>query len=125
MTWAAGSNSFSPDHRPGFAAGAVPPSPPPPASRTNGSLRVDVLVDYVTYFESDTFDWLAIVLLPGDTESRRRIFVIPRALADAKAKRDKPTAKTANERYWRIDEVPNMFAAFDGNLSLTTTRTIT
>src|SRR6516164_3803933 len=39
MTWAAGSNSFSPDHRPGFAAGAVPPWPPPPASRTNGELR--------------------------------------------------------------------------------------
>ena len=35
MTWAAGSNSFSPDHRPGFAAGAIPPWPPPPASRTN------------------------------------------------------------------------------------------
>ena len=40
-----GSNSFSPDHRPGFAAGAVPPSPPPPASRTNGAPAFDVLVD--------------------------------------------------------------------------------
>jgi SRSO17 transposase len=31
MTWAAGRNSFSPDHRRGFAADAVLPSPPPPA----------------------------------------------------------------------------------------------
>ena len=46
MKWAAGSNSFSPDHRLGFAAGAVPHLRPPPALRTNGChLRVDVLVD--------------------------------------------------------------------------------
>jgi hypothetical protein len=37
MTWVSDSDSFSPDHRPGFATGAVVPSPPPPASRTNGA----------------------------------------------------------------------------------------
>ena len=37
ITWAAGRDSFSPDHRPGFAAGAVPPWPPPPASQRNGA----------------------------------------------------------------------------------------
>src|SRR6516225_943828 len=35
ITWAAGRDSFSPDHRPGFAAGAVPPWRPPPASQRN------------------------------------------------------------------------------------------
>jgi hypothetical protein len=73
---------------------------------------------YVSYNETDIFDWLAIVLLPGNTETRRRLFLIPRTLADAKARRDKPTSKTANERYWRIDEVSKIFAEFENNFTL-------
>ena len=73
---------------------------------------------YVEYLESDSFDWLAIVLLPGDTETQRRFFLIPRKLADERARRDKPTAKTAKVRYWRVDEVPTKFEKFEGNFSL-------
>jgi hypothetical protein len=73
---------------------------------------------YVSYDEADIFDWLAIVILPGNTETRRRLFSIPRTLADAKARRDKPMSKTANERYWRIDEVSKTFAKFEDNFSL-------
>jgi len=73
---------------------------------------------YVSYNETDIFDWLAIVLLPGNTETRRRLFLIPRTLADAKARRDKPPSKTANERYWRIDEVSKIFAEFESNFTL-------
>jgi hypothetical protein len=47
-------------------------------------------------------------------QQERRIFLIPRKLADEKARRDKPTSKTAKERYWRIDEVAKIFADFEG-----------
>ena len=73
---------------------------------------------YVVYHVTDTFDWLAIVILPSGIESQRRMFLVPRAYADARAKHDKPTSKTANERYWRVDEVAKVFAAFEGNFSL-------
>jgi hypothetical protein len=73
---------------------------------------------FVTYLDTDVFDWLAIVLLPGGEQKHRAIYLIPRALADAKARRDKPTSKTANERYWRIDEVEKLFADFKWNFSL-------
>ena len=74
--------------------------------------------NYVSYKASDSFGWLAIVLLPGGPQPERRIFVIPRTVADAKARRDSPTAGSADERYWRLDEVPNMFASFEGNFVL-------
>jgi hypothetical protein len=74
--------------------------------------------NFVDYWETDDFDWLAIVLLPGEIEKRRRLFLIPRKLADEKARRDKPTSKTAKQRYWRIDEVAKIFADFEGNFSL-------
>jgi hypothetical protein len=73
---------------------------------------------YVVYNSTDDFDWLAIVLLPGADVKTRRIFVVPRALADDKARRDKPTSKTAHERYWRQDEIPKQFAAYENNFCL-------
>ena len=73
---------------------------------------------YLSYNVTDIFDWLAIVILPGNTETRRRLFLIPRTLADAKARRDKPLSKTENERYWRIDEVSKIFAKFENNFTL-------
>jgi hypothetical protein len=73
---------------------------------------------FVVYLETDDFDWLAIVILPGENERERRFFLIPREIADKKARRDKPSSKTANERYWRIDEVARLFADYEGNFSL-------
>jgi hypothetical protein len=73
---------------------------------------------FVSYRETDTFDWLAIVLLECGTERKRRVFLIPRDLADAEARRDSPTAGTADERYWRIDEIAKRFPHFEDNFSL-------
>lgn len=73
---------------------------------------------YVGYLEADKFDWLAIVLLPGEEQEERRFFIIPRKEADAEARRDRPTAKTAAERYYRIDEVAEKFSKFERNFSL-------
>jgi len=73
---------------------------------------------FVVYKVTDHFDWLAIVLLPGEGVPDRRIYIVPRAFADANARRDKPTSKTAAERYWRQDEVPTLLAAFKNNYRL-------
>ena len=73
---------------------------------------------FVEYNVTESFDWLAIVILPSGTDNRRRLFVIPRAVADAKARRNKPSTKSANYRYWRIDEVEKIFAPFEQNFSL-------
>ena len=73
---------------------------------------------FVEYSVTQAFDWLAIVILPAGTENRRRLFVVPRAIADAKARRNKPTTQYANYRYWRIDEVERILADFEQNFSL-------
>lgn len=77
----------------------------------------------MVYEAKDQFDWLAIVLLPGEDQPNRRVFVIPRSIADARARRDKPTSKTADERYWRQDEIPVVFSAFENNFRLSPTGT--
>jgi hypothetical protein len=80
---------------------------------------------FIDYWEPDIFDWLAVVILPAGTEPKRRLFLLPRAHADATARRDKPTSKTAEQRYWRIDEFAAKFAAFENNFSLNPKETIT
>ncbi|WP_287203084.1 hypothetical protein [Mesorhizobium sp.] len=72
----------------------------------------------VGYNDYDLFDWLAIVLLPAGELTERRIYVIPRALAENLARRDKPTSMTAAERYFRVDQVPELFAAWRSNFPL-------
>jgi hypothetical protein len=44
---------------------------------------------FVDYWEADTFDWLAVIILEGGEAPKRRLFLIPRAVADAKARRDR------------------------------------
>jgi hypothetical protein len=76
---------------------------------------------YVAYDIRDKFDWLAIVLAPGDNQRNRRTFIVPKSIADAKARHDSPTAQTAHERYWRQDEIAKVFPEFENNFSLSST----
>lgn len=69
---------------------------------------------YVEYKAGDQFDWLAIVLL----STVRDIYMVPRSVADQHARRDKLTSKTAELRYFRIDEVERLFGAYRGNFTL-------
>ena len=78
---------------------------------------------FVVYNARDQFDWLAIVLLPGADQRNRRIFVVPRNVADDQARKDKPTSKTADERYWRQDEISGRFSAYENNFCLSPTGT--
>lgn len=73
---------------------------------------------YVDFKESDDFDWLAIVILPTDEHPNRKIYLVPRDLADSKARRDSPTSETAFVRYYRIDEVERLFGEFESNFGL-------
>lgn len=73
---------------------------------------------YVDYKEHDQFDWLAIVILSADGAVTRDLYMVPRSAADRYARRDKPTSKTAQLRYYRIDEVERLFGAYRSNFSL-------
>lgn len=80
---------------------------------------------FLEYNSRDEFEWLAMVLLPSESEQRnllpaigRKVFIIPRALADEKARQNGPDTKSARQRYWRLDEIPTLFAAFESNFGL-------
>ena len=76
---------------------------------------------FVSYEAKDEFDWLAIVLLPGADQARRRIFVVPRDVADQRASRDRPTSKDADSRYWRQDRISEVLAEYEDNFCLSRT----
>lgn len=73
---------------------------------------------YLDYKAGDMFDWLAIVILSGEGGALRQVYMVPKATADHHARRDKPTSRTANDRYFRIDEVERLFSAFTSNFTL-------
>jgi len=41
--------------------------------------------NFIGYAEKALFDWLAIVILPGPGCERRRLFIVPRHIADARS----------------------------------------
>jgi hypothetical protein len=106
----------APDYWPGYDVIAQPPNAPPQRisvkSRTFKRGQA-----FVSYSAVDEFDWLAIVILPGEDSSSRRIFVIPRSVA-LKNARTYSTEKTTNLREYRIDEVAQKFGAYGCNFSL-------
>lgn len=69
---------------------------------------------YLEYNCHDEFDWLCAVIFESE---RRRLFVIPRAVADQHARRDQ-SPKTAHLRYYRIDQVCEIFAQWENNFGL-------
>lgn len=73
---------------------------------------------FVEYMDYDQFDWLAIVLLGAADCNDRAIYIVPRSEADRLARQDKPTAKTAQIRYFRIDQVERLFCSYRNNFVL-------
>ena len=71
---------------------------------------------FVDYWGKDEFDWLAIVLLPGAGQSRRRIFIVPRSVADAQTSKRK--TKQPDDRYWRLDRVAEALSEYEDNYKL-------
>ncbi len=111
-----------PDNWPCYDVIAQPANGGPPQRISVKSRTFKRGGDTAVYYNvNDQFDWLAIVLLPGADLAQRRIFVIPRALADSKARGDRPTSKTADSRWWRQDEVAAVFADYENNFCLSPT----
>jgi hypothetical protein len=75
----------------------------------------------VDFDSTAQFDWWAIVLLPGADLVTRRIFIIPRDVAEVRAKRNKPTTKWGHYRYLRQDKVAEVFSEFENNFRLSPT----
>ena len=114
--------SKMPDGWPGYDVVAQPPDVSIPPQRISVKARTfkrggDT---FVVYSNRDVFDWLAIVLLPGDNLAERRFFLIPRTHADEVARRDSEESRTADQRYWRQDQVPTLCARFERNFRLLT-----
>lgn len=69
---------------------------------------------YLEYNCHDEFDWLCAVILH---DSGRRFFVVPRETADQHARKDR-SPKTAHLRYFRVDQVADIFAMWENNFGL-------
>jgi hypothetical protein len=73
-----------PDIWPGYDVIAQPPGKKPRriSVKTRSFAKSG---HFVGYAEKDVFDWLAIVILPGLGCAERRIFIVPRRVADERA----------------------------------------
>ncbi len=74
---------------------------------------------FVDYWAKDQFDWLAIVLLPGADQLRRRFFIVPKSVADERLGRHK--AKFPDDKYLRQDRIAEDLSEFEDNFCLSTT----
>ena len=105
----------APDFWPGYDIVAQPPGRP--LQRISVKSRTFKKgAAFVSYSSRDPFDWLAIVIISLDSNARS-MFLIPREIADRKARTYK-TEGTANLREYRIDEVEALFAEFRNNFTL-------
>lgn len=106
-----------PDNWPGYDVIAQPAGMPPQRISVKSRTFKRGAV-YATYQDYDVFDWLAIVILPGNGIEDRRIYLIPRHVAGPLARRDKLTSKTFAERYFRVDQVEAIFGQWRDNFGL-------
>jgi hypothetical protein len=108
-----------PDNWPCYDVIAQPKSGGPP-QRVSVKARTfkKGSADFVVYNVKDDFDWLAIVLLPGGDQKERKIYIVPKPTCDAIARRDRPTSKTADNLYWRLDEVERVLGRYANNFRL-------
>jgi hypothetical protein len=74
-----------PDIWPGYDVIAQPPRPAAPQRISVKTRTFAKSGNFVGYNETDPFDWLAIVILPGPGCERRRIFVVPREIANKRS----------------------------------------
>ncbi|MER8395714.1 hypothetical protein NKH10_28305 [Mesorhizobium sp. M1340] len=106
-----------PDNWPGYDVIAQPVGYPPQRVSVK-SRTFKPGPAYVTYYYFDQFDWLAIVILLPASANGRAVYLIPKDVSDELARRDKPTSKTAAERYFRVDQVEHLFLRYRNNYRL-------
>jgi hypothetical protein len=108
----------APDYWPGHDAIAQPVGMPPQRISVK-SRTYKRGAAFVRYSARDAFEWLAIVVLPGNGCTQRRIYVIPREVADAMFRF--VSARQPDERECNIDQLHRKFAAYEGNFGLNPT----
>jgi hypothetical protein len=69
---------------------------------------------YIEWFNDDEFDWLAIVILPAPGRDRRRLFIVPREVADERS----TPADFRNGRNFNVGKLIQQLADFENNFSL-------
>ena len=72
---------------------------------------------FVRYTMSHRFDWLAIVILPALELPRRRIFIAPRHVVDARASTNNHASGEVT-RDIQVDKVATKLAEFEDNFGL-------
>jgi hypothetical protein len=82
----AGVPAFSaPEIWPGYDVIAQPPQPSLPQRISVKTRTFAKSGNFVGYSKKDVFDWLAVVILPGTGCPQRRIFIVPRQVADKRS----------------------------------------
>lgn len=107
-----------PDNWPGYDVVAQPKGGVEPLKVSVKSRTHKKGPAFVTFLESDPFDWLAMALLDCDAQKTRRTYLIPAEVAQREARRNRPGTKNARKRYWHINEIGNRFAKFENNFKL-------
>jgi len=70
--------------------------------------------DFIGYADVDVFDWLVVVILPGPGCERRRIFIVPRDVADERSYH----AERRDGRGFRVNKVVETLADYEDNFAL-------
>ncbi len=76
---------------------------------------------YVEYNVKDTsFDWMAIVILPSNNDglTRRRFFIFPKTISDARFYRYGPVTKSHNIMSVQVDKIADVLSEFEDNFVL-------
>ena len=71
----------------------------------------------VDYSVKDAFDWLAVVILHV-SEKNRRMFLIPKKVADDRFQQNQATSKVAHMRYKRLRKFEKEFSCYENNFRL-------
>jgi hypothetical protein len=79
---------------------------------------------YVEYnIKDESFDWLAVVTLPGKGQDKRQYFIVPRAASDARFHQARLGAKYHNYKSLRVDKMAEVLPEFENNFRLSATGT--
>jgi hypothetical protein len=111
----------APDFRPGYdvvaqpiEAGSKPLRISVKTRTTNGKANL------IRYYDTEEFDWLAIVILPDNylDRDRRRFFILPRDIADNRAATTTHNGKPARCFWIRNSESLRGLADYEANFEL-------
>src|ERR1017187_1788574 len=95
-----------PDNWPGYDVIAQPKNAAPQRISVKSRTFKRGRDAYVEYNINDrSFDWMSIVLLPGEDQTNRRFFIFPKAISDARFRRYGPETKNHDIMSVQVDEI--------------------